>query len=114
MGSTKVWGMTIHNYTENLTPCLEGCVCAVLTQVLRALQALPIRCRLRFRRRIKQLMQYPPFSIPPIKGFVQKALSSDFTYSNTYLVPFLGIATTFRVAALAGILLSLLSVALAW
>ena len=47
-------------------------------------------------------MQYPPFSIPPIKGLVQKALSSDIVYSTTYLAPFLGIATTFRLAAPAG------------
>ena len=33
-------------------------------------------------------MQYPPFSSPPIKVFVQKALSTDIKYSNTYLARF--------------------------
>ena len=58
-------------------------------------RAPPIRCRLCHCRRIKQLMQYQPFSIPPIKGFVQKAFS-HIKYSNTYLAHSLQIrATTF-------------------
>ena len=50
-------------------------------------RAPPIRCRLCHRKRIKQLMQYPPFSSPPIKGFVQKAFP-HIQYSNTYLAHF--------------------------
>ena len=91
-------GDTIHFYTHshlpNLTPSLE--VFVLYVQALRPSRAPPIRCRLCHCRRIKQLMQYPPFSIPPIKGFVQKAFP-HIKYSNTYLAHSLQIrATTFR------------------
>ena len=45
-------------------------------------------------------MQYPPFSIPPIKGIVQKAVT-HIEYSNTYLAQY-KFATTFRLAAYTG------------
>ena len=91
-------GDTIHFYTRshlpNLTPCVE--VFVLYVQALRPSRAPPIRCRLCHCRRIKQLMQYPPFSSPPIKGFVQKAFP-HIKYSNTYLAHSLQIrATTFR------------------
>ena len=97
-GLQQKCGDTIHFYTHshlpNLTPCLE--VIVLYVQALRPSRAPPIRCRLCHCRRIKQLMQYPPFSSPPIKGFVQKAFP-HIKYSNTYLAHSLQIrATTFR------------------
>ena len=84
--SKGVWDTTCyytHSHLQILTPCLE--VFVLYCKVHWPLRAPPIRCRLCHRRRIKQLMQYPPFSIPPIKGFVQKAFfltSSTVTYTS--------------------------------
>ena len=53
-------------------------------KALRPLRAPPIHCWLCRCRRIKQLMQYPPISSPPIKGFVQKAfLHTSSTVTHT-------------------------------
>ena len=98
-------GNTIHSHVQILTPCLE--VCALCSPKSIGLCGhFPIRCWLCHCRRIKQLMQYPPFSSPPIKGFVQKAVSTHRAFQS--------LATTFCLAAHAGILLRFSAAVVGW
>ena len=73
--------------SPNLNTLPRG-ICAVLPKALRPLRAPPIRCRLCHCRRIKQLMQYPPFSSPPIKGLSKRPFHTLRTVTNTSYIHF--------------------------